>query len=70
MADSIHGQRSRAGQVALVTGGSAGLGVEIATALAQAGSEVVLASRSARRCEEAAAQVSAQTGAAGYRPGV
>lgn len=60
--DGDQGQCSRAGQVALVTGGSAGLGLEIVTALAQAGSEVVLASRSAWRCQEAAAQVSAQTG--------
>jgi NAD(P)-dependent dehydrogenase (short-subunit alcohol dehydrogenase family) len=53
---------SRAGQVALVTGGSAGLGLAIGAALAAAGSEVILASRSARRCEEAASRVSAQTG--------
>ena len=53
---------SRAGQVAVVTGGSAGLGLAIATALAQAGSDVVLASRSAARCADAAARLSAQTG--------
>lgn len=53
-----------AGQVALVTGGSAGLGLAIATALAGAGSGVVLASRSAARCEEAAARLSVETGAA------
>ena len=53
---------SRAGQVALVTGGSAGPGLAIATALAAAGSDVVLASRSAERCQQAAARVSAQTG--------
>jgi NAD(P)-dependent dehydrogenase (short-subunit alcohol dehydrogenase family) len=53
---------SRAGQVALVTGGSAGLGLAIATALAYAGSGVVLASRSAARCEQAAARLSAETG--------
>ena len=46
---------SRAGQVALVTGGSAGLGLAIATAMARAGSDVVLASRSAERCRQAAA---------------
>jgi NAD(P)-dependent dehydrogenase (short-subunit alcohol dehydrogenase family) len=53
---------SRAGQVALVTGGSAGLGLAIATALAQAGSDVILASRSQARCQEAAARLAAGTG--------
>jgi NAD(P)-dependent dehydrogenase (short-subunit alcohol dehydrogenase family) len=53
---------SRAGQVALITGGSAGLGLAIASALAAAGSDIVLASRSAPRCVEAAALLSAQTG--------
>jgi NAD(P)-dependent dehydrogenase (short-subunit alcohol dehydrogenase family) len=53
---------SRAGQVALVTGGSAGLGLAIAEALAEAGSDVVLASRSRERCRQAAARLSAETG--------
>jgi NAD(P)-dependent dehydrogenase (short-subunit alcohol dehydrogenase family) len=53
---------SRAGQVALVTGGSAGLGLAIASTLADAGSDFVLASRSAEHCERAAARLSAQTG--------
>ena len=44
-----------------MTGGSGGLGQTIATAMA-AGSDVVLASRSAVHCEQAAARVSAQTG--------
>jgi gluconate 5-dehydrogenase len=48
--------------VAVVTGGSAGLGLAIATALAQAGSDVVLASRSAARCADAAARLAARTG--------
>jgi NAD(P)-dependent dehydrogenase (short-subunit alcohol dehydrogenase family) len=52
----------RAGQVSVVTGGSAGLGLAIAGALARAGSAVVLASRSAARCEQAARQLTAQTG--------
>jgi NAD(P)-dependent dehydrogenase (short-subunit alcohol dehydrogenase family) len=52
----------RTGQLALVTGGSSGLGLVIATALADAGSDVVLASRSAARCGQAAARMSAETG--------
>ena len=52
----------RAGQVSVVTGGSAGLGLAIAGALARAGSAVVLASRSAARCEQAARDLTAQTG--------
>jgi NAD(P)-dependent dehydrogenase (short-subunit alcohol dehydrogenase family) len=52
----------RAGQVALVTGGSAGLGLAIAGALAADGSDVVLASRSPARCEQAAAGLAAATG--------
>jgi hypothetical protein len=55
---------SRAGQVAVVTGGSAGLGLAIAAALAQAGTTVVLASRSAASCAVAAEQLSARTGMA------
>jgi NAD(P)-dependent dehydrogenase (short-subunit alcohol dehydrogenase family) len=53
----------RAGQVAVVTGGSAGLGFAIAGALARAGSAVVLAGRSAERCQQAAARLAAGTGA-------
>jgi NAD(P)-dependent dehydrogenase (short-subunit alcohol dehydrogenase family) len=55
---------SRPGQVAVVTGGSAGLGLAIAAALAQADTAVVLASRSPERCAAAAARLSARTGAA------
>jgi NAD(P)-dependent dehydrogenase (short-subunit alcohol dehydrogenase family) len=54
----------RAGQVSVVTGGSAGLGLAIAGALARAGSVVVLASRSAERGEQAAGRLTAQTGRA------
>jgi NAD(P)-dependent dehydrogenase (short-subunit alcohol dehydrogenase family) len=54
--------RARAGQVAVVTGGSAGPGFAIAGALAGAGSAVVLAGRSVERCRQAAAALTAQTG--------
>src|SRR4051812_27395905 len=40
---------STAGQVALVTGGNRGLGLEIVRALAESGMRVVLASRSAEK---------------------
>jgi NAD(P)-dependent dehydrogenase (short-subunit alcohol dehydrogenase family) len=54
---------SRAGQVAIVTGGTAGLGFAIAGALARAGSAaVLLAGRSAERCRQAAARLTAETG--------
>jgi len=54
--------RPRSGQVAVITGGSAGLGLAIAGALARTGSTVVLAGRSAERCREAAARLTAQAG--------
>jgi NAD(P)-dependent dehydrogenase (short-subunit alcohol dehydrogenase family) len=52
----------RIGQVAVVTGGSAGLGFAIAGALARAGSAVLLAGRSAERCQQAADHLTAETG--------
>jgi NAD(P)-dependent dehydrogenase (short-subunit alcohol dehydrogenase family) len=45
------------GRVALVTGGTRGLGWEIARALAGAGAAVVVSSRRADACEEAAAKL-------------
>lgn len=51
----------RAGQVALVTGGSVGLGYAIADALVGAGTDVVLASRSAGTCRAAADRLAAGT---------
>lgn len=52
------------GQVALVTGGSAGLGRAVATALSAAGARVVIASRRADACAEEAARIAAETGGA------
>jgi len=66
MADESAGRvgwpTSRAGQVSLITGGSDGLGLAIAEALARAGSTVVLASRSGARCDRAAERLRAETG--------
>ena len=50
------------GKVALVTGGSRGLGREMVFGLAAAGADVVIASRDLDSCEKAAAEVRDQTG--------
>ena len=47
------------GKVALVTGGSRGLGQEMALALAARGADVVITSRKADACEEVANKISA-----------
>ncbi len=48
------------GQVALVTGGSRGLGLQMAEALGEAGAKIMLSSRKAADLEEAAAELSAK----------
>ena len=50
------------GRVAVVTGGSRGLGREIVRGLAEAGADVVIASRDLASCEALAEQVKAETG--------
>ena len=50
------------GRTALVTGGSRGLGRDIALGLARAGADVMIASRKAEACEAAAAELAAETG--------
>jgi NAD(P)-dependent dehydrogenase (short-subunit alcohol dehydrogenase family) len=50
------------GRVALVTGGARGLGLTMATALAEAGADIAISGRNRAACEEAVAQVSKDTG--------
>ena len=47
------------GQVAIVTGGSRGLGKEMALAMAERGADVVITSRKAESCEQVAAEIEA-----------
>ena len=49
---------SVSGKVAVVTGGSRGIGLMIARGLVQAGARVYVVSRNAQACEEAAAELS------------
>lgn len=50
------------GKVALVTGGSRGLGAAIARSFAEQGADVVIASRNAESCEQLAAEIEAEFG--------
>jgi NAD(P)-dependent dehydrogenase (short-subunit alcohol dehydrogenase family) len=59
MASSAADLFDLSGKVALITGGSRGLGHEMALAFARAGADVVIASRKADSCERAAAEVRA-----------
>jgi gluconate 5-dehydrogenase len=51
------------GRVSVVTGGATGLGLQMATALAEAGSNIVVCSRKLENCEQAAQEI-AKTGVA------
>jgi NAD(P)-dependent dehydrogenase (short-subunit alcohol dehydrogenase family) len=50
------------GRVAVITGGSRGIGLAIAGGLAEAGADVVIASRKYDACVEAAGQISSASG--------
>jgi NAD(P)-dependent dehydrogenase (short-subunit alcohol dehydrogenase family) len=50
------------GKVALVTGGARGLGLTMATALAEAGADIAISGRSRPACDEAADGIAAATG--------
>lgn len=53
----MHNYFDLTGRVALITGGSRGLGREMALAFADAGADVVVSSRKLENCEEVAAQI-------------
>jgi NAD(P)-dependent dehydrogenase (short-subunit alcohol dehydrogenase family) len=57
MAESLARLHDLSGRVALVTGGSRGLGRSIVRGLAAAGANVVIASRKLDACEEVAAEI-------------
>jgi NAD(P)-dependent dehydrogenase (short-subunit alcohol dehydrogenase family) len=57
------------GRTALVTGGSAGIGKGIARAFAASGADVMITSRKADKCEEAAAELAGLDGAVDWRAG-
>jgi NAD(P)-dependent dehydrogenase (short-subunit alcohol dehydrogenase family) len=50
------------GKVAVVTGGSRGLGFEMSKAFAEAGADVIVASRKLEGCQQAAGEIAAATG--------
>jgi NAD(P)-dependent dehydrogenase (short-subunit alcohol dehydrogenase family) len=61
---------SLTGKVALITGGSRGLGRAMTFGFARAGADVIIASRNASACAECAAEVEAETGRAAMAYGV
>ncbi|MEH0167508.1 SDR family oxidoreductase [Roseateles microcysteis] len=60
MTDRVQSLFDLTGQVALVTGGSRGLGLQIAESLGEAGARIMLTSRKAADLEEAAAHLQAR----------
>jgi NAD(P)-dependent dehydrogenase (short-subunit alcohol dehydrogenase family) len=57
-----NGRFDLTGKIALVTGGSRGLGREMVRAFAEAGADVVIASRKLDQCEQLAEEVTSSTG--------
>ena len=55
-------ERNLEGKVAIVTGGSRGIGRSIAQTMSQAGAKVMITSRKADACEEAAEAITKETG--------
>jgi gluconate 5-dehydrogenase len=65
MTDYLHGLFSLAGRVAVVTGGSSGIGKAMACALARAGASVVLVARQAPALDKTVNEIRSVGGAAG-----
>src|SRR4051794_9405993 len=67
-AEEVHVEQAPAelfdltGKVAVVTGGSRGIGRAVVEGLARAGADVVIASRKVEACEAAAEEIRAATG--------
>ena len=63
---NVHSLFEMEDRVAVITGGSAGLGYDMAVALAEYGCKIVITSRTKDRAEEAANRLTAQTGAEAF----
>ena len=66
MSEYLESLFSLKGKRALVTGGAKGIGLMISEALAKAGAEVIIASRSQEDCEKVAAELSQYSPCKGY----